>query len=125
MFCTVYLLRRQGAKVPPDEVKKYPNEGWLVFGQPAGDPDAVLYQDRRKKAEILRLKDAKLKTIERGLMLVGADAHVERHQPQAWWIVSSTEPPAPPPEPKRDWRRESLEQAAEDYASLARARRGM
>lgn len=123
MFCTVYLLRRQGAKVPPDEVKKYPNEGWLVFGQSAGDPDAVLYQDRRKKVEILRLTGAQLKTIEGGLMLIGADAHVAQHQPQAWWIVPSTRPPVPPPPAPRDWRRESIEQATEDHMSRARALR--
>lgn len=111
--------------MPTDEVKRYPNEGWLYLGQNEKrhpEVDAILYRDQTKTLELLRLKHAHVKKIDRGgVMLYGRDAHVEKHQPQVWRAVLSIRLPIPPHLSGRDWRTESLKQATRDITKMSRA----
>lgn len=92
MFCVVYLLRRWGEKLPPEEVRRDPRPGWLYFGQNeklCPEVDAILYTDPKRGKELLRLRHASVRKIDGGGFLIsGNDSQKALHwQLQTWWCV--------------------------------------
>lgn len=96
VFCTVYLLRRGGVKLPREDVLAVPFQGWLYFGRDTRKfyPSEVvrLFQDERALIDVVEpLMHPYLKKIERGGMLFRGSEEIRSsvHEPQAWWVVPS------------------------------------
>lgn len=90
MLCVVYQLRRRGEKLPPEEVRRHPVPGWLIFDKRGGSPvlDARLY-DKKGGKELLVLEHAHLVKIDEGMMLRGFEAGggYQKHYRQGWWVL--------------------------------------
>lgn len=97
MYCTLYILRANGKKLPAEQVRSGGIKGWIWFGVPRGgsehqadfiideptDPTLTLYQARVSKIE------------PGGIMIHGQqrEAYSPIHRyPQAWWLVPAEEP---------------------------------
>ncbi len=92
MFCVVYLLRRWGEKLPADESRRDPRAGWLYLGQAEmayPQTDAILFTDEKRAKELVRMRHAQVKRIDRGgILIAGNDSPKDNHwQPQVWWCV--------------------------------------
>lgn len=98
MYCTVYRLRREGAKLAPPDVRATAVAGWLLFRAKredgAPEPHAYLLRDENGRIgleEVLpTLKFADLRAIERGgILLRGREIRTNPYQQirQTWWVV--------------------------------------
>jgi len=109
MFCTVYPLRREGKKLPKDEVPAGALVGWLVVDRFMWAPvlQARLWHERPNNHKtspkyFAQLEHVDLKTVQGGILLQGSESTIQggAHR-QAWWIVptsaqpETTLPPAP------------------------------
>lgn len=98
MYCTLYILRRGGKKLPPEEVRAAGIQGWLWMGEnpklsfPRTD---AIFQPQQAGDEPLLLKHAHIKRIEAGgIMIHGHDQHAppNAYVRQTWWVVPSAFP---------------------------------
>ncbi|WP_225785495.1 hypothetical protein [Xenophilus sp. Marseille-Q4582] len=96
MFCTLYILRRDGKKLPVDEVRAAGIAGWLWMGQnpklrfPRTD---AIFQPRQAGEHPLMLQYAHVKRIEAGgIMIYGQDETSPQNAyiRQTWWLVPSS-----------------------------------
>lgn len=96
VYCTLYILRAKGKKLPADVVRSGGIKGWIWFGtsksreepradfiiDEAGDPTLTLHGARVTKIE------------PGGIMIHGQEresfSSIHRY-PQAWWLVPSPE----------------------------------
>lgn len=96
MFCTLYILRAKGKKLPAATVRGGGIKGWIWFGVPKGgsEPRADFIIDEAGDPT-LTLHQAKVTKIEPGgIMIHGQEreAYSPIHRyPQAWWLVPSAE----------------------------------
>lgn len=101
VFCIAYPLRRDGTKLPREQVQDGARRGWLTFTRmPAGQPVWTARLTAPSGASALPdLECAAVRHIERGIMvqglvrLRGGSVHVR----QAWWCVPDPDPPTGPP----------------------------
>lgn len=110
MYCTVYPLRREGKKLPPEEVRAGGVSGWIEIGRFGHAPEthARLFSEPPPSAAhrdlniLLELRFVKMEKVQDGILITGhgqkAPAPYER---QAWWIVPTLAQPqtTPPPAP--------------------------
>lgn len=95
MKCTVYVIYLRGEKLPKDEVRLNPAEGWLYYG----DDSSVFYP--RTIARLLERPGSDVDVItplpyssvliDRGGVMVSGmqESGVQRHVRQRWWCVPS------------------------------------
>lgn len=110
MFCTVYPLRRNGKKLPPDEVRAGGVKGWVEIGRFGHAPEthARLFAERpeteahRHLNILLQLRFVKLEKVLDGMLITGhgEKARGDPYERQAWWIVPDHT--RPPLRPRRD-----------------------
>lgn len=105
MHCTIYRLRREGVKLPTEEVRAGGVSGWLEVRQFMQHPglQARLYRSPQDAAErpdhpLMELGYPSLGRVSGGVLLKGSDGI--HHRKQAWWVVPTAAPPeTPPPAP--------------------------
>lgn len=99
-MCTVYILRRDGKRIPKDEVRAAGIVGHLAFG-----PSKKVFYPRNDAwfAAVdgppeLRIIHAHITFIApKGMMILGRDdtlSHDYASTRQAWWVVPRVEPAA-------------------------------
>lgn len=105
MHCTVYRLRRDGAKLPPEDVKLTAASGWLYWGQKStlGPPERHAFLLTRADGKpgmdetLPTLRFARLLKIAGGGILMSGFEHPSSpphtQLRQTWWIVPN--PPKP------------------------------
>ncbi len=112
MHCTVYRLRRDGAKITTEEMRAAAVRGWLYWGpcSKKGPPEqhAYLLTSERGRIDydeaLPTLKYANLKKIELGgLLLSGFEVRIDPWQQvrQTWWVVPTGQVPVDPASPTR------------------------
>jgi hypothetical protein len=93
VHCIAYPLRRDGVKLPKNEVRAGGKHGWLTFARmPAGQPVWTARLTTSGGASILPdLECANVRHVERGLLIQGLVRQAPRagtgHVRQAWWCV--------------------------------------
>ncbi len=106
MHCTVYRLRREGEKLPTEEVRAGGVSGWLETGSYMHHPgtQARLFVSKEAAARrdghyLIELNIPSLGRIKGGILLRGFDG-MYNSQKQVWWVVPTPAPPeTPPPAP--------------------------
>jgi len=93
MKCTVYVIYLGGEKLPKDEVRLNPAEGWLYYGK----DDSVFYP--RTVARLLKHPGSTVDVItplpyssvlinRGGIMVSGMqEVGIQQHARQRWWCV--------------------------------------
>jgi hypothetical protein len=104
VYCIAYPLRRDGVKLPKDEVRAEEKRGWLTFARmPAGQPVWTARLTTPGGTSILPdLECASVRHVERGLLIQGlvrqSAASTLGHVRQAWWCVPDPTSQGPLPE---------------------------
>lgn len=104
MYCIVYPLRRDGKKLPPEEVQAGALVGWLVVDRFMWAPvlQARLWHERPDNHKtspkyFAQIEHVELKTVQGGILLQGSESTSQGvAQRQAWWIVPEHSRPPPP-----------------------------
>lgn len=93
MHCTVYRLRRDGVKLPTEEVRASGVSGWLETGSYMHHPgtQARLFVSKEAAARrdghyLIELNIPSLGRIKGGILLRGFDG-MYNSQKQVWWVV--------------------------------------
>lgn len=94
MLCVVYVLRKKGKKLPPEQVRARPATGYLYLGQ---DPVkfvpqtvARLLRDHKTDIDVVEpMAHAHVKVIKGGGLLIFGQQSIGYQQmcPQVWWAV--------------------------------------
>lgn len=98
VFCTVYLLRENGVRLSPDEIKARGGvAGFLVFGQRPVVPEMIanLHPKQGDVQQLLpQLECAEVVKVRDGLMVRGLLVNWKDYSSvrQSWWCVPSIGP---------------------------------
>lgn len=96
MLCVVYVLRREGRKLPAEVVRNRPAVGWLQLDQhpQKAYPERVarLLKSEGSDVDLVQMMvHAHVRRINRGgLLIFGQEEQTryrEPHLPQVWWCM--------------------------------------
>lgn len=98
IFCTAYLLRRDGERLPPEQVRQTARQGWLWYGQktPIGIPVPSARLFMPDEPYPLQLEFVREVAITNGGVLLQGQEYVSASDMriiwQGWWCVPAAEP---------------------------------
>jgi hypothetical protein len=97
VFCIAYPLRRNGRKLPKNEVRAGGKRGWLTFARmPAGQPVWTAKLSGPHGGDIFpELSCARVTAISEGIVIAGLVLRPGEIQPtrQAWYCMPAEAPP--------------------------------
>lgn len=96
MYCTLYILREKGKKLPATTVRSGGIKGWIWFGTPKGREEAQAdFIIDEAGDPTLTIHDARVARIEPGGIMIHGQQREDfspiHRYPQAWWLVPSPE----------------------------------
>ena len=93
MLCTVFVIRKNGKKLPADVLKGRPNIGWLVVDLDSRKVEpreaARLYRNERLAVDVIEpMINVRVRVRKGGLLISGEEeqpGYQVQTLPQTWW----------------------------------------